>query len=214
MERANLAEYVWWTSSKWNFTVHIRPQLIRDQLVWTETRTGQYTIKSRYNTFHKEDNKKSTEQASSSFQTPRKLWNRIWNMQIPDKIKKFIWSLCQNALPTKENLFKRRTIPDPLCPMCQAHVETLEHIFLLCEWLRSVWNDPVLKIEISEYHISRIDSWLVNYTQKEESSLNFELISTSALEYLEIKKQPCLQKDTSRSEAHGGFRVTNAHKLG
>ena len=32
------------------------------------------------------------------------LWNRIWGLHVPNKIKHLAWKACKNALPTKLNL--------------------------------------------------------------------------------------------------------------
>ena len=39
---------------------------------------------------------------------------------------------CNNILPTKENLCKRKITDDPLCPMCRLEVETVGHALWSC----------------------------------------------------------------------------------
>lgn len=34
------------------------------------------------------------------------LWTQIWSLDVPPKIRTFLWSICQNALPTRENLLE------------------------------------------------------------------------------------------------------------
>ena len=32
------------------------------------------------------------------------LWNKIWSLESPNKVKHLIWKACKNSLPTKGNL--------------------------------------------------------------------------------------------------------------
>lgn len=112
----------------------------------------------------KEDKEQSpVNQATTSFQPSPELWKNIWKLQTPSKVKNFMWCLCQNALPTKDNLFRRKILPDPICPLCTHERETVEHLFLLCPWTSQIWSNPELSsssvmdnLEGSESgHISR-----------------------------------------------------------
>ncbi|KAK8476308.1 hypothetical protein V6N11_060190 [Hibiscus sabdariffa] len=43
--------------------------------------------------------------------------------------------------PTRYNLYARRVVSGALCHICNHSIETIEHTFLDCELLRSVWYD-------------------------------------------------------------------------
>lgn len=119
----------------------INGSFFNDELVWTGTQNGSFTVKNGYNLLRNNITENTANQhPSSSYQTPSALWHAIWHMKINPKVKFFIWRACQNALPTKENLWKRRILPDPLCDLCRATVETTEHTLLLCPWAAGVWN--------------------------------------------------------------------------
>lgn len=45
---------------------------------------------------------------SSSVEPQKQFWRGIWWLCVPNKIKHFIWRACNNALPTKSNLFQRQ----------------------------------------------------------------------------------------------------------
>lgn len=91
-----------------------------------------YTVKSGYNQLRRAETKLATNEASTSYQKPRELWCKIWNMRTIPKIKVFMWTLCQNALPTSENLRRRKIAPEATCQLCKKDPETEEHLFLLC----------------------------------------------------------------------------------
>jgi hypothetical protein len=63
----------------------------------------------------------------------------IWRTKIPLKIKIFMWQLCRNALPTRENLRKRNWMGSPLCSFCNQ-VETCDHLFFACNTSKVVWG--------------------------------------------------------------------------
>jgi len=37
----------------------------------------------------------------------------LWSLQVPRALKMFLWKVCHNALPTKENLYRRKITKDP-----------------------------------------------------------------------------------------------------
>lgn len=75
-----------------------------DMLIWTGNRTGQYSVKSGYNRAIINTNKTDHNRPSCSYQPPRTLWTQIWSLDVPPKVRSFLWSICQNAIPTRENL--------------------------------------------------------------------------------------------------------------
>lgn len=124
-------------------TIPINPQTEEDQLVWTGNQAGKYSVKSGYHCIKRTMEQHNANQATTSFQPPPSLWTNIWKLNTPPKIRIFMWNLCQNALPTKDNLFRMKILPDPICPLCSHERETAEHLFLLCYWTRQIWDDPI-----------------------------------------------------------------------
>jgi len=132
-----------------------------DTLVWTGNRAGKYSVKSGYNSAYPSTISANQNRASCSFKPPRSLWTQIWSLSAPPKIRTFLWSLCQNAIPTRENLYKRTITTDPLCPMCSSRTETTEHLFLLCKWTKKIWEDHRLQGANITRQIKRFDQWLM-----------------------------------------------------
>jgi hypothetical protein len=54
-------------------------------------------------------------------------------------VQHFLWKACNNNLPTKENLYKRRITEDSLCPLCKTTTETIGHIIWSCESSKDIW---------------------------------------------------------------------------
>lgn len=83
---------------------------------------------------------------TTSYQCNPVLWKHIWKAAIQPKIKFFLWSACQNALPTLDNLYRRRAAPAPICPICNIKPETIEHTLLLCPWVTQIWKEPGINL--------------------------------------------------------------------
>jgi hypothetical protein len=76
------------------------------------------------------DNKKS-----------RNLWKKIWNLKGSRVVKFFLWKACNDILPTKEKLHRRKIVPDPLCPFYLIVPETLSHALWTCPSAQDVWAE-------------------------------------------------------------------------
>ena len=77
---------------------------------------------------------------------------KIWSLGGPKVVKMFMWQACNNFLPMNENLFKRKVLSDPVCPICKSVVESLEivdHALWSCSTAQAVWNECVRKIQKS-----------------------------------------------------------------
>ena len=68
-------------------------------------------------------------------------------MKVPRVVSLFLWQACNNVLPTKENLFKRKITDDPLCTVCLMEVETAGHALWSCTAARDVWVEMSTKTQ-------------------------------------------------------------------
>lgn len=60
-------------------------------------------------------------------------WNKLWSLNIPHKIKTFLWRFCRNTIPIS-NLFPI------LCSVCEVDVEHLLHVFFDCDFASQCWQ--------------------------------------------------------------------------
>ncbi|XP_071728126.1 uncharacterized protein [Rutidosis leptorrhynchoides] len=101
-----------------------------DTWKWNLDISGVFTTKSLSSIL---DNLK-LEIPTSSFKTPR-------NKLIPQKINIFIWRVILGRILTRVELDKRNIDLDViLCPLCNSHVETIEHILYQCTTSEAIWN--------------------------------------------------------------------------
>ena len=69
----------------------------------------------------------------------KEVWAALWKLRIPNKIKVFGWRACNNILPTKQNLSKRKIIENEMCPICMRFPESVIHALWECEAAKDVW---------------------------------------------------------------------------
>ena len=60
------------------------------------------------------------------------VWPKLWKYKVPNKINAFGWRMCQNILPTRENLFHRKVVEDRRCEACKQEVESVIYVMWKC----------------------------------------------------------------------------------
>ena len=103
-----------------------------DYLIWPAAKNGMYLVKSGYIWVHEQSLWGRPSHPTSSRSNENVVWNGIWSLMVPPKIKNFIWKCAKGAIVTKAHLFKRRCDVFPLCPICHLQDETIEHLLLMC----------------------------------------------------------------------------------
>lgn len=134
----------------------------KDVLFWPKARSGEYSIKSCYYALKKEEDQARRDAAlpSSSAGISREIWKIVWETNVPQKIKIFMWKACNNILPVKDNLRRRRLSRDSVCPVCGVCDESVEHALLFCNWTKPVWFGSQLQSVPDEGGIPSLPEWL------------------------------------------------------
>lgn len=69
-----------------------------------------------------------------------KLWQKIWQLNLPNKIKVFTWKACNDILPVKTLLRSRRIPIDEMCSSYGVDRESLMHCLCYCDVAGRVWT--------------------------------------------------------------------------
>ena len=80
----------------------------------------------------------------------------LWKLCIPNKIKIFGWQACNDILPTKCNLVKRRIITDNKCHLCTKAAESIIHVLLGCAAVQDVWAGIISKLQKGVFGFSDV----------------------------------------------------------
>lgn len=75
-----------------------------DYRFWSLHPKGTYTVKSGYAFWSEQKFRKEHEEMAEGSGKNNKWWKSIWSLQVPPKIKHFLWQLVWNIIPTEWNL--------------------------------------------------------------------------------------------------------------
>ena len=102
-------------------------RVVSDSIIWLHNKHGKFSVKSAYKVARRL--RGNGNQAKSLTGCVGKLiWPVLCKLCIPNKIKIFGWRACNDILPTKCNLVKRRIINEDKCQICTREVELAVHI--------------------------------------------------------------------------------------
>ena len=65
-------------------------------------------------------------------------WSMIWHIQVPSKLRMFLWRLARQTMPTGTVLQHRHMSTENTCLLCGA-VDTWKHALISCPMSASVW---------------------------------------------------------------------------
>ncbi|CAN6580853.1 unnamed protein product [Malus baccata var. baccata] len=125
-----------------------------DRLVWHYSKNGEYTVRTGYGIamglMENGDLGKKGRGMPSSASSLTHVWNKIWKLEVPNKMKFFIWKCCNNALAVRRNLKRRNMRVDNICEGCMQPDETENHLFFRCEISHIFWFCSPLQLNSFE----------------------------------------------------------------
>ena len=77
----------------------------------------------------------------------KRVWAALWKLRIPNKIKVFGWRACNEILPMKMNLTKRRIIEEVACPICTRFSKIVVHVLWECDAAQDVWAGSLKSLQ-------------------------------------------------------------------
>ncbi|KAJ1387751.1 Ribonuclease H-like superfamily [Sesbania bispinosa] len=120
---ANVRDFILQSSSPCN-------QRIPDGWVWRNEHHGVYTTASGYRWLVSQ---------FRTFDEVDTIWSQVWRLQVPEKVRFFLWQCCHNALPTNMKRFSCKLSSSAACPRCSSSVESLIHCLRDCPHARELW---------------------------------------------------------------------------
>ncbi|CAL1404768.1 unnamed protein product [Linum trigynum] len=120
--------------------VPIGPCTAHDRWIWRGTEYGGYSVKSAYRMFRESRDSASHTAVVSSSRPNRDDWKWLWDLKLPPKLRFFIWKSGKNAIATRARLFEHKCAPNPLCPLCEEHNETILHCLFHCSKASATWS--------------------------------------------------------------------------
>uniref|UniRef100_A0A7N2LHE6 Reverse transcriptase zinc-binding domain-containing protein n=1 Tax=Quercus lobata TaxID=97700 RepID=A0A7N2LHE6_QUELO len=119
-------------------SIPLQNSTAQDKMEWNESRNRIFTVKSAYKVALRIQENTQAEHSRAGLDRP--MWKKIWKLNIPPKVRNFLWRACSNILPTRENLHRRRVQVEPWCELCCQCTETVAHMLWECPLARNVWH--------------------------------------------------------------------------
>lgn len=105
-----------------------------DTRIWHFSRNGNYSVKSGYKLIMS-----LTNQDNHLGPLPE-TWIRMWKIEVPPKIKIFLWRVARNCIPCRKNLQARRMSVPICCVLRGSVIENTWHIFIDCLYAHNCWT--------------------------------------------------------------------------
>ena len=105
--------------------IRLTARRTEDFIAWQPGKSMMFSVRNAYNIALMEQTRAESAALSSQPDGDRKLWNNIWNCQVPPKSRySFTWKLNKDILPTKRNKFRRRLEVTQHCDLCRDESES------------------------------------------------------------------------------------------
>ena len=101
----------------------------KDGLCWGPTENGEFSVQSVYAL--------SLPQFNPPFDG---IMKQIWKLQIPQRIRTFLWLVSHGKILTNKEKMRRGLISTPYCQCCPDYIEDLDHLFRSCTRVQPFWN--------------------------------------------------------------------------
>ncbi|CAL2228879.1 unnamed protein product [Prunus armeniaca] len=136
-----------------------------DRIVWPWCTNGLYSAKSGYHLIHALRNVPPSNGGQSSHCVNPLVWKETWKINTLPKFKVFCWKIISKALATRLNLYKRKLNVNMICPLCNDQVESEEHLFFLCPWVKMVWFCSTFNYRVNTRSFTTFDQWVESLVQ-------------------------------------------------
>ncbi|KAH1130711.1 hypothetical protein J1N35_002089 [Gossypium stocksii] len=105
-------------------------------IVWRHDGSSDYIIKRGYKLLVEEELQTNGDPLRNTTGMITSFLTKMWALQIPAKIKFYIWKLFNNFLPTRENLSRHKLQVEGICLLCKEGEETVDHHVRSCHTLK------------------------------------------------------------------------------
>ncbi|KAL0006082.1 hypothetical protein SO802_013643 [Lithocarpus litseifolius] len=119
---------------------------VSDSIIWMHNKNGMFSVKFAYKVAQRMRGEGSRAEHSRGC-VGKLVWSVLWKLCIPNKIKIFGWRACNDILPTKCNLVKRKIITDDKCHICTREAELVFHALWGCVAVQDVWAGSISKLQ-------------------------------------------------------------------
>jgi hypothetical protein len=112
-----------------------------DFVAWGFTKNGKYTVRSGYHLqWRLQFGASASHLALPGSSATNPVWKMLWKIDVPSKIKIFIWRALHGILPLKCILANRHIGISSECPICGQGPEDIRHLLFSCPMAQELWH--------------------------------------------------------------------------
>ena len=112
-----------------------------DFVAWSLNKHGIFTVKSAYHAlWYFQHGRKLQRTDGLGATSANPTWEKVWKLNCPAKVKKFLWRTLHGTLPCNVVLANRHIPVRPTCPACKQGAEDVFHVLFRCHKAREVWR--------------------------------------------------------------------------
>ena len=122
-----------------------------DIWAWKFEKTRNFTVRSAYSQLC--DQRRLSEDPSSSGGAMQSVWKKLWKMAIPPEVRNFWWRTIHKFIPCRHILKERHVEKISNCEDC-GEDETIFHTLFICTWAKLFWQEikRLTKVKIPSLH--------------------------------------------------------------
>ncbi|KAM1648372.1 hypothetical protein ACFX1Q_010398 [Malus domestica] len=170
-----------WDEARQILSIALSKSSCYDRIVWHYTVNGDYSVKTGYgvamNLMENGALGRKGRGTPSEHRRNNLVWKKIWTLQVPNKIKFFIWKCCNNALAMRHNLQRRQMRVENICGLCNTFDESENHLFFHCDFSHRFWFGSPIHINSRELaEADFLESWDKICTRIKNTKKNEEIL--------------------------------------
>lgn len=121
--------------------IPISPNLEDDFISWHKTKSFNFSVRSAYYLEWEHQHGRSGRRYDGEGPARRNpVWDILWKLQVPAKVKIFIWRSLHGLVPGMCLLANRHIKVAAQCPICQQGAEDIRHLIFTCKRAKEVWK--------------------------------------------------------------------------
>ncbi|KAL6141213.1 hypothetical protein ACLB2K_059503 [Fragaria x ananassa] len=136
--------------------------------MWHFGRKSLYSVRSGYHVARKVEHMETVASSSSSQGGWGSICKKVWNVNVPPKVRMHAWRTLKEVLPTKWALKKNGVDLRVECPFCGGDKEDGLHIFKNCGVVNQLWKCSSLTLTPCTHPAMEIKAWLSGWVDKQE----------------------------------------------
>ena len=135
--------------------IPLSTHLTEDFIAWHKTRPFSFSVWSAYYTEWEHQFGARIRRCDDGPSTLNPVWEILWKLQVPSKIKIFGWKALHGIIPGMSVLANRHIPVSGLYPMCKRGAENLKRLMFTCDRAKEVWLSLGLRETIA--HADALD---------------------------------------------------------